>query len=219
MQSAILMRSSLVRRVAPLHTSSTLARTFLTSTHQLQATPAASSAAPASATAAPAAAPRSLLHAARAAGFPNRLLRLADDVATHRQPTFSDGKWHKAALSARDVARFRKADLYAGGTWAEHEKVRLRRITPTVLKGHKREKVVLDRKARIVAAMQDMDERVEEHWKSERARRVRPTFFQQITGKKPSGVIAAEEAALKEKKEKNKEREKARQAAQTTIKK
>lgn len=103
---------------------------------------------------------------------------------------------------------------FSGGVW-EHDAVRLRRIEPTVLKGHKREKVVLDRKARIAAALVDMDERIEDHWKSERARRVRPTFYQSITGKKPSGVIAAEEAALKEKKEKNKERERARQMAQT----
>lgn len=105
-----------------------------------------------------------------------------------------------------------------GGTWSEFETPRLRRVEPTVLKGHKREKIVLERKARIVEAMKDMEERVEEHWRNERARRLRPTFFQQITGKKPSGVIAAEEAMLKELKEKNREREKARQQAQNTRK-
>lgn len=48
---------------------------------------------------------------------------------------------------------------------------------------------------------------------------VPPIFFSawpfQITGKKPSGVVAAEEAALKERKEKAKAAEKARQAAAT----
>jgi hypothetical protein len=68
---------------------------------------------------------------------------------------------------------------------------------------------------KIKAAMADMDSRIEEHHKLERARRVRPGFFQLITGKKPSGVVAAEEAAAKERKEKMKALEKARQAAQT----
>ena len=68
-------------------------------------------------------------------------------------------------------------------------------------------------KKRIIAAMVDMESRIEDHHRAERARRVRPTFFQMITGKKPSGVIAAEEAAIKERKEKAKALEKARQAA------
>ena len=169
-------------------------------------------------------------------------------------------------LNAQSIARLRKTDLMHGGVAAQFERVHLRRVEPVVLKGHKREKEVIERsdhdmhnarqreqqewlhqpaeqpheiddatfliilclscfvvlcrfssKKRIVAAMVDMESRIEDHHKAERARRVRPTFFQLITGKKPSGVIAAEEAAIKERKEKAKAAEKARQAKQNST--
>jgi len=124
------------------------------------------------------------------------------------RPTFVNGKWRKAQISGRDKGRIRRNVLFAGGAlaWQQTglEKVNLRSIEPVVLKGRKWEKRKVERAAAIAAALETMDARIEEHHANERARRKKPTFYQLITGKKPEGVVRAEEEALKAKKEKAK---------------
>jgi len=48
-------------------------------------------------------------------------------------------------LGAADLAYLRKTDLLNGGVGALFERVNLRRIEPVIMKGNKREKVIIDR--------------------------------------------------------------------------
>ena len=84
------MLTRATRSLAPAHAA--CARSMHSAARLLaEATPAAASAA--------AAAMPNLTAEATAAGFPRRLIRLADDVAAHRRPTQTeDGKWRKAKV-------------------------------------------------------------------------------------------------------------------------
>ena len=95
----------------------------------------------------------SLVVAAPAADM-ERLARLA-------RPTYSGGRWHKARVSAKNLARHRKQALLAGEEWELERPRNPMHINP--LAGRKRVLQRPERQAEIQARLDRMPEIIEEY--------------------------------------------------------
>ena len=69
--------------------------------------------------------------------------RLPPITAASFRPTFTDGRWHKPAISAMQIAKLRKvaAQLPAEQREAIPHRVNMRPTLPVKFKGHKAERI------------------------------------------------------------------------------
>jgi len=90
------------------------------------------------------------------------------------RPRFVNGRWCRAVLSGRRIAKIRKDFLLRSEEWKWDPPAKPKR--PVFFKGlEKREKRLQERLAKIGESMSTMDQRVEEYRKTMREKRKRPS--------------------------------------------
>jgi len=78
------------------------------------------------------------------------------------KPTFVNGTWRKPEFSRRKIAMIRKATLLQGEEWPHDLPHLPRRL---IIKGHKKDRLKLERLKTINENMKTMNDKIEEHQK------------------------------------------------------
>mmetsp|Transcript_36428 Transcript_36428/g.102901 ORF Transcript_36428/g.102901 Transcript_36428/m.102901 type:complete len:122 (-) Transcript_36428:82-447(-) len=91
-----------------------------------------------------------------------RLLEKLGEAAI--RPSFHNGKWRKASISAKNAAKLRREDLLAGKEWP-YEKPH-KEVVPKPPKGHKRHKEEAARAKKVEENLATMDEKIAQYRES-----------------------------------------------------